>query len=184
MKLFSFFGQLFLARILFPSDFGTYVIIVFLVNFFSLFSDLGFSWATIQKKEMPTQKNLSTIFFLRLILSITLVIVIYFLAPFVKLIYHNFGQSHVMMLRIFALTLIFAALRSVSVSLLERKLKYREISFIDIYGTVVYQFCAVILAIFHFGVWSFIYAVLFKEAVELIFAFYYEKWTPSKKILK
>lgn len=182
MKLFSFIGQLFLARILLPSDFGTYVIIIFLVNFFSLFSDLGFSWATIQKEKTPTQKNLSTIFFLRLTLSIILVIVIYSLAPFVKLLYHGFGESQVMMLRVFALTLIFAAVRSVPVSLLERKLKYREISFIDIYGAITYQFCAVILAVLHFGVWSFIYAVLLKEAVELIFAFSYEKWVPGKHI--
>jgi len=37
IKIFSLVGQIFLARLLIPSDFGVYVIIVFIISLFGLF---------------------------------------------------------------------------------------------------------------------------------------------------
>lgn len=70
IKLFSFIGQLFLARLLAPEDFGIFVIIVFIVTFFGFFSDAGLSFAIIQKKEKPTHKELSGVFTLKIALAL------------------------------------------------------------------------------------------------------------------
>src|SRR5437762_12531867 len=65
LKICAFSGQLILARILSPDDFGFYAIIIFIINLFGLFSDIGLSSALIQKKQPLADIELATIFFIK-----------------------------------------------------------------------------------------------------------------------
>lgn len=181
LKLLSFIGQIFLARLLFPSDFGVYVIIVFIVNFFSLFSDIGLSLAIIQKKEEPTQSELSGVFWLRILFSFVLILLIWFLAPFVKMFYPSFIDANVTMLRIFSITLVLTSLRAIPVSLLERKVKYNLISLLDVIGVFVYYAISISGAFLGFGVWSFILGAVMKELVETVTLYIIEPFFPQFK---
>src|SRR5476651_340716 len=80
LKILSFVGQIFLARILAPAEFGTYVIIIFIINFLGLFADVGLSLAIIQKHEEPTKEELSGVFFLKMGLSCLIVILLWIFA--------------------------------------------------------------------------------------------------------
>lgn len=170
IKIFSFIGQLLVARILAPSDFGYFVIISFIVGFFGLFSDIGLTWAIIQKKEEPTKEEISIIFTFKLLLNILLIGIIFSLSPFITTVYPNFGSVQIAMLQLFSLTLLFTCIRSVPVSLLEREIHYDVISAIDVAGVLMYQISVLIFAYLGFGVWSLINAVLFKELVEATIA--------------
>lgn len=179
IKLFSFVGQLFLARLLAPSDFGVYVIIVFIVNLFGLFSDIGLSLAIIQKKGEPTQLELSGVFWLKVFLSLALTFLIWIYAPLVKIFYTTFVDVNVDMLRVFSLTLFLASLRAIPISLLERKIKYNLISLLDIIGVFVYYVVALSGALLHFGVWSFIVSSLVKEMIETVILYIVNPFFPT-----
>lgn len=192
IKIFSLVGQIFLARLLVPSDFGVYVIIVFIIGLFGLFSDIGLSLAIIQHKNEPSQKELSSAFFFKSILALILIAIIWVVAPFIKNFYPTFADINVTMLRVFSITLLLTNLRSIPTSLLERKIKYNLISLIDIAGVVVYYIVALFLAFYNFGVWSFIMGAVAKEIVETIVLYVIQPFLPQitfsiknlKKMLK
>jgi O-antigen/teichoic acid export membrane protein len=179
IKIFSLLGQIFLARLLAPSDFGVYVIIIFIISLFGLFSDVGLSLAIIQHKDEPTQKELSSVFFLKSFLSIILIAIIWIISPFIKDFYPTFIDANVTMLRVFSITLLLTSFRSIPISLLERKIKYNLISLIDIAGVAVYYIVALILAFFNFGVWSFIIGAVSKEIAETIILYIIQPFLPQ-----
>ncbi len=179
IKILAFAGQLFLARLLSPEAFGTYAIVIFIITLCNLFSDIGLSPAIIQKKTIPTQTEVSTIFFIRVILSLLLIGIINILAPILPVIYSSFESSYISMVRVLSLTLLLTAIRSLPSALLERDLHYNIISTIDIIGIVVYYISAIVLALTGFGVWSFIIGVLMKEVIEVCIVFFYKRWLPS-----
>ncbi len=179
LKLLSFVGQIFLARLLFPSDFGIYVIITFIIGFFGLFSDIGLSLAIIQKKAEPTKAELSAIFILKLLLSLGLILLIWILAPYARLFYTTFNDANVMMLRVFSITLLLASLRAVPISLLERKIKYNLISMLDIIGVFVFYVTALLGAVLGLGVWSFIAGAVIKEILETVILYIVQPFLPQ-----
>jgi len=184
LKILSFIGQIFLARLLAPSDFGVYVVIVFVVNFLSLFSDVGLSLAIIQKHEEPTKEELSGVFILKMILSLLVVTVVWIFAPLLKNFYPTFSVSNVLMLRMLSLIIITGSIRSIPISLLERKLKYNLISIIDIIGVSIYYFISLFFAFMHFGAWSFILGALCKEVGETIVLYAIQPFIPQFSLFK
>jgi PST family polysaccharide transporter len=179
LKVLSFIGQIFLARLLAPSEFGVYVIIVFVVNFLSYFSDIGLSLAIIQKHKEPTKEELSSVFFLKMALSCLIVILIWIFAPFLRNFYPAFSASNVLMTRMLSLIIITGSIRSIPISLLERKIKYNLISLIDIYGVSIYYVITLAFALMHFGAWSFILGALAKEIGETIVLYIIQPFFPS-----
>lgn len=184
LKIFSFFGQIFLARLLAPNDFGIYVIIIFIISFFSLFSDVGLSLAIIQNKQKLTHLQLSSIFNLKVVLSLFLIALIWIIAPFVKLFYTSFSFSNILMLQVISVVLLLSNIRSVSTSLLERQIKYNLISLIDVIGVFVYYIVTIFLAFLGYGAWSFILGTVIKEIVETIVLFRFQPFLPEISISK
>ena len=182
IKILAFLGQIFLARLLAPSDFGVYVIIVFIINLFSLFSDIGLNLAIIQKKEEPTHDELSSVFFVQILLSLGLIILIWIFSPSIKLFYPTFINANVFMLRVFSITLLLTSFRSIPISLLERKIKYNLISLLDIMGVLVYYVVSILGAFLGFGVWSFILGAVIKEIVETVVLYTIKPFVPQLKI--
>lgn len=179
LKLLSFFGQIILARILAPSDFGIYVIIVFIVNLFGLFSDIGLSLAIIQKKSKPTHQELSGVFWLKILMSGGLILCIWIFAPLVKVFYPSFVETNITMLRVFSLTLLLTSCRAIPIALLERKIKYNLISLIDIIGVFVYYAVGLLGAFLNFGVWSLILGAITKEVTETIILYLIQPFIPD-----
>ncbi len=184
LKVLSFIGQVFLARLLAPSDFGIYVIIVFVVNFLALFADVGLSLAIIQKHEEPTKQELSGVFALKMLLSLVIVILLWVFAPLVKEIYPSFTEANILMIRLLSLIILTGSIRSVPIALLERKLKYNVISVIDIFGVFTYYLIALPFAFLHFGVWSFILGALIKEVGETILLYLLQPFWPQFNAFK
>lgn len=178
VKMVSFIGQIILFRILSPGHFGYFVMISFIVSFFDLFSDIGLYSATIQREKKPKKEELSTIFFLRVLLSAFLTLSLFFMAGFFKKIYPQLQSEHITMIRILSVILILKSIRSVPVSLLERSIQYNIIARVDVAGVLIYQVVAILLALNHFAIWSLIIALLMKETIETILVFYYKPFFP------
>ncbi|HLD11483.1 MAG TPA: oligosaccharide flippase family protein, partial [Patescibacteria group bacterium] len=63
-------SSIILARLLFPEVFGTFAIILFIVSFFTVFTDIGFGAAIIQQKKKVEEKQLQTLFLTQICLSV------------------------------------------------------------------------------------------------------------------
>lgn len=180
MKVIAVIGQLALVRILRPDLFGAFAIISFVLGLSELFTDLGLSVVIIQKKNQLKQSELSSIFLIKFSLTIIVVCLLLFLGPYLSKVNNVFGHTEILILRILSLTLIVKSSRTIIFSLLERDLRYKAISTIDLVGMVIYYLVALVLAVMNFGIWSFAYAVIFKEITETVIAWCFSPWFPSK----
>src|SRR5262249_54009145 len=66
-------GEVYVRRLLTPADFGAFAIAQFALVFFNQLGDAGLGGALIQKKDEPTQVELSSIWWLQVILALAVV---------------------------------------------------------------------------------------------------------------
>ncbi len=184
IKLLSFGGQIFLARLLIPSDFGIYAIVAFLITSLNLFTDVGISLAIIQRHKMLSHKELSSAFFLKLLLSLSVIVFIWIFAPYLKFYYSTFSDENILMVRVLSLIFIANCFRLIPMSLLERKINYNAISLVDILGIVVYYVVSLIGAYLHHGAWSLILGILAKEFIEVTILCFVKPFIPQLSFSK
>ncbi len=164
-------GQLLLVRLLAPSVFGVFAILSFVLSTAEIFTDVGLNLAIIQKKEEPTVRQLSTIFYIKFALTFITVILLNIFAPIIISFYHQLSLTEIVILRILSLTLLLKPLPNIISALLERELAYKQIALIDIFGIFSYYSVSLLLALMGFGIWSFIIAVIVKTIIESIITF-------------
>lgn len=178
LKAISYLGSIFLARLLMPEIFGIFAIVSFIINFFAFFSDVGLGAALIQKKEQLTEKDLKVTFTLQQILVITIVLLIYFLAPFFSQKY-QLGTEGIWMIRIFSLSLFLTSLKTIPSILLERKLKFNRLIWPEIVEVISFQVIVVVLAWLGWGVWSFIIGLIIRSLLGVIVLYWIAPWQPG-----
>ncbi len=179
INVIAFLGQVVVARILIPDDFGFFTVVAFIVNFSLLFCDFGSSWALIQNKTEPSRAEYASHFTIKLFLTLAVVTLLWLCAPLLPHVYSEFRAVHIQLLRVFSLSLVFISLKSVPLSIIERKMQYFHVAVIELCGVVFYQAVTLTLAWNGFGVWSLVWGVLAKEALEMALAFYYAQWRPT-----
>lgn len=181
MKFITIAGQLLIIRHLEPESFGFFAILSFLLNTAEIFSDIGLNLAIIQSKKNPTQIQLSSIFYIRMILAIIIVCILNFIAFFLTSIYPQLSNSSVLMLRLLSLTLLIRPLQSICGTLLERELRFKEIAIIDTIGIISFYAVTVLLALNQFGVWSLIWGTISLTVTETIITFIFQPFVPLFK---
>lgn len=148
-----------LARILFPSDFGTFGVIASLGTVLTLLTDVGLVLAIIQKKEKLKETDINTVFTFQTVLSLFVVMLLFFCAPLISSFY-NLSANSVLLIRIYSLTFLFGPYRTISEAVMERNLNYRNFITVEIGGTLFSSLATVIFAYFKFGVFSFAYGMI------------------------
>ncbi len=179
VKLIFFVGNLVLARILIPQVFGAYAIIVFAMQFFSSFGDVGLGAALIQLKREPTTQELSTTFWAQQILVGSLIVIVFIVAPHLNRLFPLLPFEVTWMARVLSVGFVFSSLRSLPVVLMERHLDFQRIARIEIFEQLIFFGSAISLALAGFQIWSFIIATLIKEAVGTILVNFTSTWRPS-----
>lgn len=178
MKIFAIIGQFVLVRLLAPEFFGVFAILTFILSTGEIFTDIGFTQSIIQKKDNPTHKQLSTIFYLKMLLTLIIVGVIYIFSLYIITLFKQLSFEHVWMLRAFVFLSLLKPYKMMLTSLLERDLNYNVISKSDVIGILAYYVIGLTLAFKGFNVWSLIVAIGVKEIAELLVLYHSRKWVP------
>ena len=76
----SFVTIAIVARLLSPRDYGLVAMVVSVTAFFTVFSDLGLSWVTVQRPDI-TKQQLSTLFWVNVAFGVLLGLITVALAP-------------------------------------------------------------------------------------------------------
>ncbi len=131
-------ANIILARLLLPEIFGAFAIIHFLTISFGLLTDFGLGPALVQKKQEITTAELRAVFSWIMIASVIFVGVLFFIAPFLNTLYQGkIGETGIFWLRIYGLTVLFDHLAIISISLLQRNLKFKKLAVGEIITTAV-----------------------------------------------
>lgn len=161
-----------LARLLAPKDFGVIGIIMLIVSFTYIFTQLGIGPALVQRKTIEPE-HISFGYSFSILIGLIFAAIFYFLAPSIS----NFFEMGDIKapIKFFSLFFPIKSFNSVSEALLQRKLKFgvtikcNTISYIFGFGIV-----SILLAYNGFGYWALIYGQFIQLVLYSILLAYIE----------
>ena len=165
-----------LARILSPEEFGLVGMIAIFVSLGNSLMDSGFSGALIRKKE-ASDRDLSTVFYTNLLLSVIIYLTLFFSAPAISDFLNN-GQL-TLILRILALSVVIMSFTQVQKVNFIRKIDFRTQAMISLAASVVSGVVSIWMALAGCGVWSLVVQQLSKQAVVSVLLWVFSTWKPS-----
>lgn len=166
-----------LARLLTPTDFGLVASIAPLTAFVVLFQDLGLQQAIIQRREIG-QEQLSPAFWFTVLLGLVCAGILAAAAPGVAAFFRD-G-------RLVALTLattpslLLASIGSVPTALLNRGMRFRMLSLIDIAASLAVFVAAIAGAWLGARYWALIIGTLAGNIVTLVGVWRAARWWPGR----
>ncbi len=167
-----------LARVLLPEDFGLVGVLYIFIGLSTVLIDSGFSQGLIRKQD-ASNKDFSTIFYLNLILSVFIYLILFFTAPYIALF---FGHQELTLLSriIFLSVLLFPFYLIQQVNVLKR-MDYRSMAIVNIVSVGLSGVLAIVLAFNGFGAWSLVWQQVTFHFFKVIFFPFFVKWIPDKR---
>lgn len=163
-------ANLLLARLLSRRDFGVYAICSVWVGVGSVLGDGGLGAALLRRKEEPTQRELQTALTTLLVISSTMAVALFALAPWLAARAH-LTPSEGTVMRALAPMFLVGALRVVPYVKLERALSFSRIARIELIASTVRHAGAIALAFVGMGPWALVAANLASSALQLTLAY-------------
>jgi len=154
-----------LARLLSPSDFGLMGIVMIVINFALTITDLGLGVSVIQSPYI-TNEQLSTFFFLNILLGGAFCGIIYFSSGIIALFFKE--KELVNLLRVLSFCFIIVSFGQSYRILLQKWLNFKALAKVEIFGIVMYGVSSISFALKGFGVWSLVYGFLVRQLAESI----------------
>ncbi len=177
-----FLASIFLARILFPEDFGIMGIVLIVTRFATRLGSFGFTQVLVQKKLID-ETHIRTTFTVNLIIASLTTSILYVFAPSIASFIISEGDMQRLplvtnVLRVLSLNFILIALYTVPNSLLKRKLRFKQESIIGIFAGVTKFLSPIAFALWGFGVWSLVFGAILGELMYVIAFYLSTKWVP------
>lgn len=176
VTLVTFVSDVVLARLLTPYDFGCIEMLAIFMLLSETIVNGGFGSALIQKKK-PTQEDYSTIFFWNLGMAALLYAILFFCAPAIARFYNIPLLSSV--LRVQGLVLFVYAFTIVQANQLRKQFRFKTITIVNVFASIVALCATILMAYKGFGVWSLVVKNLIAWGLTSLIFWFYVKWRPS-----
>jgi O-antigen/teichoic acid export membrane protein len=171
----GFAGEVLLARLLAPQDFGIYAVASFVTVTLAGVLEVGLAASLIQRPQEPRDEEYQTLFTLQ-ILGITTLVLLIFLAVPVLFPLLQLDVSVRWMLLVLLLCPWISSLGMISCVKLERGLRYPVFARMDVLRGLTYVGSAVTLAFVGAGPWSFVGAIILSTLVKTWVALHEAPW--------
>jgi len=140
-----------LARLLTPGDFGLVAMVAAFTGFVAVFKDLGLAMATVQRPSID-HRQVSTLFWLNLLISAAVMVSVAALAPAVAWFYKEPRLLGVTLA--LGATFLFGGLTVQHHALLRRQMRFGALAGIEIGALLAGAAAAVVLALAGAGYWA------------------------------
>lgn len=164
-----------LARILTPNDFGLIGMLTIFIQVSQVLVVAGFNQALIQKKN-TNEEDYSSVFYINLVVSLAMYLVLFFAAPFIAEFYNQ--PILIDLTRVLSLVFVINAFSYVQEARLTKEMRFKTLMLIHIPATVIGGIVSVVLAFLNFGVWSLIALQLVYRFAYAVQIWIYSKWKP------
>lgn len=171
LGILEFFQFAIFSRLLSKADFGYFAALSALLAICTSVSEAGLGSAIVQRKN-PSDRYISTAFFMSLSIGVIFSLLICILSPFISRAISD--ESLTMPLMIMSVTLLLNSLISVGNALLLRNLHFGKIGFIRCFSFLLASIVGIVMAYNGFGLMSIItYATLYPLfMVVIIYTFF------------
>ena len=171
----GFLGEVYLARLLEPQDFGVYDIVRFVPWTLAAVLEVGLGAALVQRPEEPSRREFQTFFSMQILFITALVLVLFLMAP-QFLTWLQLDSSARWILLTLLLCPWISGLGVMSNVQLDRNLRYGVFAKMDVLRVLSYVGIAVPLAYLGWGVWSLVVAIISSTLVRSAVAFHAAPW--------
>jgi PST family polysaccharide transporter len=168
-----------LARLLAKNDFGLVAVAVVVINYFSVFKDLGLGVALIQRKG-DVREAANTVFTINILIGLVLSALLIPLAPFVATYFRDPQVTSV--LRWMGISFVINALGSVHTNWLVRDLDYRRKLVPELGGALIKGAISIGMAYLGYGVWSLVFGQIIGAIVSVVLVWMILPWRPRLTI--
>lgn len=171
----NFLATVILARLLTPSDFGTYGILLIFITISELIADSGMG-GYIVKKQNVDSLDYDTLFLYNLIVSCILYIVLYFSAPWLAHFYAD--ESLIMGTRICGIVVIIQSVSIISTARLLKDFSFKILAIISLLSGVLGLISALVWGYFIGGYFALILQSLVSVSVNSLGVIWVTKYIP------
>lgn len=166
-----------LARLLAPQEFGLVGMVTAFTGVLNLFRDFGLSTATVQRGHV-TEEQISTLFWINILVGTVLGVILMALAPLVAVFYHE--PRLVWVSIILATSFIFNGAGVQHTALLERQMRFTALAAIDIISLVVSTAVGIGMAAAGFGYWSLVASAVALPLISTLCLWFATGWRPGR----
>jgi teichuronic acid exporter len=171
-QLVSWAITLVVMRLLAPADYGLMGLAMMMTGFFALFNRLGAVPGLIQKREIDGTL-VRKVYGLLLLTNCILYIIIFVGAPYFATFFNQPQLAEI--IRVLGILLLLDSLAAIPGALLQRDLKFKSISLIELSSTIIGSLSGLALALAGFGVWALVGGNLVKPAINTILLIKYTR---------
>ena len=163
----GFLGGILLARLLSPSEFGLYAIVLFVLSFLITFGDAGLAASLVRQPREPFEADYQAVFTFQQVLVVSGVILFWLAAPWVAGAYH-LPRHDSWVFRLAALSLLCTSFQAIPSARLERHLSFDKLAMVEVAASFVFYSTAVALAWKGMGALSFAIAMFARSLIGAI----------------
>lgn len=153
-QIFSWAVTLIVIRLLSPGDYGLMALATLVLTFLNLAAELGLSSAIVQRKTI-TDKIVRQCFGLILIFNITLFLCLFLSSGHIAGFFNEPKLTPV--IQLISLSFVITAFSIVPEALLEREMRFKKISIVNLVSTVFGATITLLLALLEYGVWALVW---------------------------
>jgi len=170
-------GTVVLARLLTPADYGLVGMVTVVVNFAAMFKDAGLSMATVQKENI-SHEQISTLFWLNVIISTGLGLCVLAGSPLVAWFYGKPELTAVT--AALSLAFILSGLTIQHQALQRRHMRFGTLAGIQITSQFIALTVMIVLAYFGWSYWALVVGALSQALVDSLLTLTFCPWIPGK----
>jgi O-antigen/teichoic acid export membrane protein len=165
-----------LARLLGPKDFGLVGMVTAFTGVLTLFRDFGLSTATVQRTRV-TDEQISTLFWINLLVGVLLALLSVVLAPVIASFYHEPRLIGVTV--VLAAGFLFNAAGVQHSALLQRQMRFTAMAVINTAGLIVGSVVAIAGAMASYGYWALAAMTVISPLISTIGFWLAAAWVPG-----
>ncbi|WOJ91241.1 lipopolysaccharide biosynthesis protein [Methylocapsa polymorpha] len=164
------------ARLLEPADFGLVAMVTSITEVYGLFRDGGLSAASIQQANI-TQAQKSALFWINMLVGGMLTVICILTAPVIA---HFYGEP-----RLFWITIALSSGFIIDAAgaqhhvILERQLRYTELTLIDAFNVTACALITIVAAVAGFGYWSMVISTAIWPVINTGALWATTRWKPG-----
>ena len=172
----TFLITLVMARLLTPSDYGLIGMLTIFMSLAQVFIDGGFSSALIQRENI-TEKDLSTVFYINLGISVAMYVCLVLSAPLISDFYDQPLLKEIAI--IYTFILVISSLAAVNKTILVINVDFKTQSKISLISALCSGIIGILAALAGAGVWALVIQQMVFACLNVIASFYFVRWYPK-----
>jgi O-antigen/teichoic acid export membrane protein len=174
----GFIGNILIARILMPDDYGLIAMVAIFMGLAMTFTDSGFADCLIRKPDAD-RIDFGTVATFNIVIASFIYLAIFCSAPLIASFFER--PELIGITRVISISILIKALNLTQITRLRKELLFKDLAIMLLQSSVISVSITYILALKGFGYWALVMQPVFISLLNLVYLVVVKKWIPFFK---